>query len=178
MFNPWALLFFVVLFCVLFCLFLLSLPSWSLKSFQYLLRLLVLVFVRVSSARFPREPSVRRGRILRPFCFLLLLFSLFFYRVTLSWNKRKEVDVRTFAILSNIWFFADFAHNLFSEPIYGLSFFFVCCFFIHFACCALVCTKTVLAKKTKRVLNILSFLFLNLGLHAFFDVFSKVMSDD
>lgn len=122
-FNPWALLFFVVLFCVLFCLFLLSLPSWSLKSFQYLLRLLVLVFVRVSSARFPREPSVRRGRILRPFCFLLLLFSLFFYRVTLSWNKRKEVDVRTFAILSNICFFADFAHNLFSEPIYGLSFF-------------------------------------------------------
>lgn len=51
----------------------------------------------------------------------------------------KEVDLRTVAILFNIFessrnlLFADFAHNnRFSEPIYGLSFFLL---FIHFACC-------------------------------------------
>lgn len=150
MFNPWALLFFVVLFCVLFCLFLLSLPSWSLKSFQYLLRLLVLVFFfRVSSARFP---SVRRGRILRPFFFLLLLFP-FSIRVTLSWNKRKEVDLERLQFCPTFVFFSRILHTIFfHEPIYGLSF-----FLFLYSLRALVCTKTVLAKKTKWVLNILSF---------------------
>lgn len=144
MFNPWALLFFVVLFCVLFVLIEFTLLIAQELPISASASRSRFFFVRVSSARFPRV-FVVDGFCVR-FCFLLLLFSLFFYRVTLSWNKRKEVDnfVQHF--------------NLFSEPIHGLSFFFlVCCFFIHFVCLrALVCTKTVLAKKTKWVLNILS----------------------
>lgn len=75
MFNPWALLFFVVLFCVLFVLIEFVL-SWSLKSFQYLLRLLVLVFfLFVSQAPDFRECSSWTD--FASFCFLLLLFFLF-----------------------------------------------------------------------------------------------------
>uniref|UniRef100_A0A8D8AIF5 (northern house mosquito) hypothetical protein n=1 Tax=Culex pipiens TaxID=7175 RepID=A0A8D8AIF5_CULPI len=71
MFNPWALLFFVVLFCVLFVL--IEFTLLIAQELQYLLRLLVLVLFCSCLKR-----QIRRGRILRPFLFLTVVIFPFF----------------------------------------------------------------------------------------------------
>uniref|UniRef100_A0A8D8AJ99 (northern house mosquito) hypothetical protein n=1 Tax=Culex pipiens TaxID=7175 RepID=A0A8D8AJ99_CULPI len=75
MFNPWALLFFVVLFCVLFVL--IEFTLLIAQELQYLLRLLVLVLF-CSCLKRQISASVRRGRILRPFLFLTVVIFPFF----------------------------------------------------------------------------------------------------
>lgn len=130
MFNPWALLF--LLYCFVFCLFLLSLLSWSLKSFQYL-PMLGLVFF-VSLARFPRD-RVFVGDGFSTSCFRFVLVLT----VSLSIVSRFR-GINGKKLISNVFFFCNFVQHrgfctqsFFLEPIYGLSFF-VVCFFIHFAC--------------------------------------------
>lgn len=150
MFNPWALLFHIVcLFAVLR--FFIEFPSWSLKSFQYLLPLLR-SRSSFSKARFPNMSSAlfllvrvvfldgSPSSCVHPVLNSLFLSSChahFFYGINgseRSWVllfARAILKVNILTFLRNL--FSRILHTIFSEPIYGLSFF--SCF-IHFACCS------------------------------------------
>lgn len=160
MFNPWALLFYIV--CLLFYfgfLFLLSFPldrSRASNIFSFL----------ISKARFPN--------------WVLHFFLFIFWFVSFSWTGSSCLFVvvsRAFYLFGingceRSWVFLCFCtgnsesqhfylisvtlrnlfswilYTIFSEPIYRLSFF----FFIHFACCSsssyscASCTKMYLLK--------------------------------
>lgn len=142
---------FILFVCLLFCVFFvfIEFPSWSLKSFQYL----PLSFSFSSKARFPNLSSAlfsfgscrflgRAALFLRPprFKFFVPLSSChahIFLRNKRFWKKLSftfctgnSESQHFLTFLRNL--FSRILHTIFSEPIYGLSFF--SCF-IHFACC-------------------------------------------
>lgn len=142
MFNPWALLFHIVcLFAVLRIFVFIEFPSWSLKSFQYL----PLSFSFSSKARFPNLSSAlfsfgscrflgRAALFLRPPRFKFFVPVVVSRALFCGINGSERSWVFSFCtgnsesqhfltFLRNL--FSRILHTIFSEPIYGLSFFFL-----------------------------------------------------
>lgn len=126
MFNPWALLFYIV--CLLFCfgfLFFIEFPSWSLKSFQYLLVLdLKSQISELSSALFYIHLLVRvvfldglflpLSRRVTRFLFVRnkRLWKKLSFFVFLHWQFWKSTFLLNFCYVKKS-LFVDFVHNLF-----------------------------------------------------------------
>lgn len=147
MFNPWALLFFVVLFCVLFVL-IEFVPSWSLKSFQYLLLVLVFFFVRVSSARF------QRVFVVDGFCVHFVSYCCYFPFFSIvsrfRWINGKKL---TFERLQFCPTFVFFLRGFCTQSLFWTNlrpkffFLFAVSLFILLACARLFAPKLYLLKR-------------------------------
>lgn len=161
MFNPWALLFYIV--CLLFYfgfLFFIEFLSWSLKSFQYLLVLdLKSQISELSSALFLFIFWFVSFSWTGSSCLFVVVSRAFFLfginGCERSWvfflclrtgNSESQHFYLISVTLRNL--FSWILYTIFSEPIYRLSIF----FFIHFACCSsssyscASCTKMYLLK--------------------------------
>lgn len=144
MFNPWALLFHIV--CLLFCVFFIEFPSWSLKSFQYLLLSFLVVVLKSQISEYEfctflvlvRVVFLGRALFLRPprFQFFVPVVSRALFFRGINGSERSWVFFFVFAqaiLKVNTFFlfvtlrnlFSRILHTIFSEPIYGLSFFLV-----------------------------------------------------